>query len=1715
MKRNLLRSLFIPLILFLVIAPAAAQSGPYGNEWIDYSKTYYKFKVGKDGVCRIYRSALNAAGLPSGVSGDNFMLFRDGKEVPVWVSAASMSGSDYIEFWGHKADGTLDKELYLNVTDQPDDRISLFTDTACYYLTYDASVNHLRFAQSANAIPGGSLTPEPYSFATVGFYPRTQYMPGPCYETTADLVSPQFDNGEGYIDADHDIIQSNLTATTTLQAPNLVSGVSGRIRGTAVARSYVNSHEVKLIVNGNTIADSSFGIAEAQHYDASVPASALSGSNQISMTAVRQGSGIYDRFGMSFAELEYPRNFNMSGQDQALLRLPATGAAQYLELTGISGGRLYDLTNGKWYNGNTAVSGKMRFYLDPSFADRQIVVMADAATSVASLAPVKSFQFTNLTAAAAQGDFVIISHPALMQLQNGRKYVEEYANYRKSATGGGHNVITADVTELYDQFAYGYDIHPLSIRHFLQYAYEQWTTKPKDVLLIGRGIFYYEYPLYRSSPGTYQYPVVPVYGVPGSDIDYVMFNGVHTPRMRLGRLSVWNAGEIGVYLNKVQNSEALMPAPAVPTLATEVWKKRAMHIIGSSSEAVLRLLEPVMREASYILADTFTGKKVTSIVKSTNAAITAVNSALVDSLLRSGVSMFTFYGHGSPTAFDYNLPGPETYSNNFRMGSFLGLGCDLSQMFQLSTQKSITERYILAPNAGSTTFMASSNTSYTDLDNYYLNGYYNSVAFKNYGAPIGTHFNFTYDSIYRLFLNGAPFPNSYSTQLECMIFSGDPSLKLPSPQLPDYHVTEEGLATVPGAVTTGLDTFKLRINAYNLGKTMRDTVVLRVEHTNPANVASVVATYTLYNLHYSDTSLISIPIDKTADLGLNKYKVTIDAPNRYAEVSELNNTATLELFISSDNLVPVYPYEFAIVNEQGITLKASTLNPFRPTGRYLLEMDTTELFNSPQKQSTTVNSMGGIIKWKPAVSLTDSTVYYWRTALDSAVGGNIQWTNSSFIYLAKSAGGGWNQSHYYQYLKDYPAGLNLRTDRLFHYGASQIINKLLVKNIVLCNTVTPTTSSCNDDAQHMQNWLNDSRIDQSSYDNVVNGLIITVVDSATGRIWINTPNNTYGASPPIALNRGTYSRQYDVTKAQSRYDAINFLENVVPNGAYVVIKNIYWHTLSSPDYFVDKWKTDTAVLGSGHSLYHTLFNMGFTKIDSFYKERVFIFMRRKADPTLPLYQEVTDSLTQFIEPTFLIKGSDISGKYNSTIVGPAKAWDALKWKVSALDTFRNNDTTSLSVVGIDNSGNETELYQKVTGDTTLSGISAQQYPKLKLIWKSKDSVTLTSPQLAYWRVLYTPVPEAGLNPSAHLAFADTLSQGQMQTFSTAIENLTSLPMDSMLVRYKIIGADGVTRTLADRRYRPLKDAGDTIHASITFDPAPYPGKNLFFVEANPANDQPEQYHPNNLGYLQFRVGVDTHNPLMDVTFDGVHILNGDIVSAKPFIKVKLKDENRFLALNDTGLVSVSLRYPSDSILGSSHPVPFDGAVCRFIPATKTEPVNEAMIEFRPGLIEDGTYQLIVTGMDKSGNGAGGTAGSTAAAEYRISFEVENKPSITNVLNYPNPFSTSTAFVFTLTGSQIPSQFKIQVLSVTGKVVREITRNELGPLHIGRNITEYKWDGRDQFGQLLGNGVYLYRVVTSLNGQDMDLRTDTRSMSRNGGGIDKYFKNGYGKMYIMR
>ena len=90
--------------------------------------------------------------------------------------------------------------------------------------------------------------------------------------------------------------------------------------------------------------------------------------------------------------------------------------------------------------------------------------------------------------------------------------------------------------------------------------------------------------------------------------------------------------------------------------------------------------------------------------------------------------------------------------------------------------------------------------------------------------------------------------------------------------------------------------------------------------------------------------------------------------------------------------------------------------------------------------------------------------------------------------------------------------------------------------------------------------------------------------------------------------------------------------------------------------------------------------------------------------------------------------------------------------------------------------------------------------------------------------------------------------------------------------------------------------------------------------------------------------------------------------------------------------------------------------------------------------------------------------------------------------------------------EIPDDIIIQIMTVTGKVVREITQDEIGLVKIGHNITEYAWDGRDEFGDQLANGVYLYRVKVRMHGEEIKMRAT---------GGDRAFKHGFGKLYLLR
>jgi hypothetical protein len=370
---------------------------------------------------------------------------------------------------------------------------------------------------------------------------------------------------------------------------------------------------------------------------------------------------------------------------------------------------------------------------------------------------------------------------------------------------------------------------------------------------------------------------------------------------------------------------------------------------------------------------------------------------------------------------------------------------------------------------------------------------------------------------------------------------------------------------------------------------------------------------------------------------------------------------------------------------------------------------------------------------------------------------------------------------------------------------------------------------------------------------------------------------------------------------------------------------------------------------------------------------------------------------------------------------------------------------------------------------------------------------------------FVGVAETAIDPASGYYFCcDTVQEGDEISFSVATRNISTIDMDSLVVKYWIQDNNNEI-TVIDQKKLRAHPAGDIIRDTIVYTSLGLSGLNSIWVEFNPLNTetgtyfQPEQHHFNNIAVKYFRVNRDITNPLLDVSFDGRYIMNGELVSSKPEILIKLKDENRYLALNDTALFRI---YLIDLTTGIERRVYFglqDNPLetIEWIPADLPE--NSCKIIYNPIFTSDGTYRLRVQAIDVSGNESGDN-------DYIIDFEVVTSSSITQLLNYPNPFSTSTRFVFELTGSEIPDELRIDIYTITGKLVKVIYLDELGPIRIGKNITEYAWDGKDMFGDQLANGVYFYLVSAKINGEDIDHRATE---------ADKYFKHEMGKMYLMR
>lgn len=200
---------------------------------------------------------------------------------------------------------------------------------------------------------------------------------------------------------------------------------------------------------------------------------------------------------------------------------------------------------------------------------------------------------------------------------------------------------------------------------------------------------------------------------------------------------------------------------------------------------------------------------------------------------------------------------------------------------------------------------------------------------------------------------------------------------------------------------------------------------------------------------------------------------------------------------------------------------------------------------------------------------------------------------------------------------------------------------------------------------------------------------------------------------------------------------------------------------------------------------------------------------------------------------------------------------------------------------------------------------------------------------------------------------------------------------------------------------------------------------------------------------------DNEPPIINLFMNDESFVSGGITNNSPFILANLEDANGINTASGIGhdITAVLDGEEIDPIILNDY---YDAEVDDF---------TKGQVLYRLRGLSEGLHTLSFTAWDTYNNK------SVANIEFIVTGEDELQ--ISRVLNYPNPFTNYTEFWFNHNRPFEPLDVQVQVLTVSGKVVW--TQNQIintGQSTLSRDIS---WDGRDDFGDLIGKGVYIYKL----------------------------------------
>lgn len=242
------------------------------------------------------------------------------------------------------------------------------------------------------------------------------------------------------------------------------------------------------------------------------------------------------------------------------------------------------------------------------------------------------------------------------------------------------------------------------------------------------------------------------------------------------------------------------------------------------------------------------------------------------------------------------------------------------------------------------------------------------------------------------------------------------------------------------------------------------------------------------------------------------------------------------------------------------------------------------------------------------------------------------------------------------------------------------------------------------------------------------------------------------------------------------------------------------------------------------------------------------------------------------------------------------------------------------------------------------------------------------------------------------------------------------------------------------------------------------GKVSFYAQTNsPLSDQAGANFDIKVGGINENAPEDNIGPVINLFMNDENFVSGGITNESPNLLAKLQDDNGINTASGIGhdITAIIDGDETNPIVLNDY---YQANVDDYTNGTVTYPFRD---------LEPGPHTLTLKAWDTYNNS------STAEIQFVV-YDKDEELVIDNVLNYPNPFVNYTEFWFNHNSVE-PLDVSVQIFTVSGKLVRTLNgQTSGGSKSVSSLSKDIIWDGRDDFGDKIGKGVYVYKLKVRSN-----------------------------------